>query len=120
MKTPRITLKGETLAACNRILNQTPIESYTHIFSILLKRYEHDLIEATNDYFRSTRVLDNTPSLPDKVSLQPDKVLDKAPSLPNKVSLQPDKVLDKAPSLPDKVPLQPKKTARQQLMDFED
>ncbi|NJM19896.1 MAG: hypothetical protein HC907_14965 [Richelia sp. SM1_7_0] len=82
MNTPRIPLKGETLAACNRILSQTPIESYTQIFSILLMRYEQDLIEATNGYLRPT-------SVPSKVPSQPDKV-------PNEAPAQPDKVPNKA------------------------
>lgn len=102
MNTPRIPLKGETLAACNRILSQTPIESYTQIFSILLMRYEQDLIEATNGYLRPTRVPNKAPSQPDKVPSQPNKV-------PNEAS-NGDK----------QVPVQPKKTSRQLLMDFED
>lgn len=124
MNNPRITLKGETLAACNRILSQTPVESYTQLLSILLMRYEQDLIEATNGYLRPTRVPNKAPLLTDKV---PNNEPDNVPSLPDKVAPLPDKVPNKAPTLPDKVTngdkqvsVQPKKTGKQLLMDLED
>lgn len=125
MSSPRITLKGATLSACNRILNQTPIETYTELFKLLLMRYEREFIEATNGYLRQSPVT----SHPDGVALQLNKVIDKSRSKPDQ--LHPDKVVAQ-PSMGAEEQIKPQsdrrvqvdpqqtKSAKQMLMDFDD
>lgn len=125
MSSPRITLKGATLSACNRILNQTPIETYTELFKLLLMRYEREFIEATNGYLRQSPVT----SHPDGVAPQPNKVIDK--SLIKPEQLYPDKVMaqpsmgaeeEVKPQSDRAVQVDPQRSlsAKQMLMDFDD
>ena len=108
MSSPRITLKGATLSACNRILNQTPIETYTELFKLLLMPVT---------------------SHPDGVVPHPNKVIDKPRPKPEQ--LYPDKVMAQ-PSMGAEEEVKPQsdravrvdpqqtKSAKQMLMDFDD
>lgn len=99
MSNPRITLKGVTLDACNRILSQTPIENYTELFKLLLMRYEQEFIAATNGYLRQG----SAPVQPD-VAPEITRIATRAPS--------------KAKSLPDKESEAPSITGQSMLTDF--
>mgnify|MGYP001804318904 FL=1 len=56
MSNPRITLKGEALQACNRILEETPLENYTEVLKLLTLRYEQDLIKSINELYGISRI----------------------------------------------------------------
>ena len=99
MSNPRITLKGVTLDACNRILSQTPIENYTELFKLLLMRYEQEFIAATNGYLRQG----SAPVQPDVVS---------------KLPLEATRAPSNAKSLPDKESEAPSRTGQSMLTDF--
>lgn len=144
MSNPRITLKGATLDACNRIIAQTPIENYTELFKLLLMRYEQEFIEATNGYLRQAKVasqlelvtpqpqLDTTqpPHCSSRTLTKPAKVLPKTELVtpqPELDTTQPDKGTSKAITKPTRVLPQPQldisqptKSAKQMLMDFTD
>ena len=102
----RVTLKGTTLDACNRILTQTPIESYSELFSMLLRRYEQDFIQACNGFLvpSSSQIRSTMVNSVQPVNPQPkEKEIDQ--QLPIKTHIAPP---------------QPKMSAKQMLMDFED
>ena len=99
MSNPRITLKGVTLDACNRILSQTPIENYTELFKLLLMRYEQEFIAATNGYLRQG----SAPVQPDLVP-EITRIATQAPT--------------KAKSSPDKESESPSRTGQSMLTDF--
>ena len=72
----RVTLKGTTLDACNRILTQTPIESYSELFSMLLRRYEQDFIQACNGFLvpSSSQIRSSMVNSVQPVNLQPIEI----------------------------------------------
>ncbi|MGB3641686.1 MAG: hypothetical protein WBA39_29530 [Rivularia sp. (in: cyanobacteria)] len=94
MNKPRFSLSNQALASADRILAQTDIESYSELFSLLLRRYEDDFIRATNGFFG------------DKVG--------------QKVTLDEQGGINE-PIKNNSGQINPKpKSAKQQLMDFED
>lgn len=107
MTNPRITLKGATLDACNRIIEQTPIENYTELFKLLLMRYEQEFIEATNGYLRQAQ--------PQLDTAQPEVVTTQTTDIPSSTPVNPDGDIPQ-PQLD--IP-KPGKSAKNMLMDFE-
>lgn len=103
----RVSITGATLDTADRILANTPIEGYSELFSLLLRRYEQDFIRACNGF----------------LSPQPGLTVPVIPQLTeqdNQLSPQPGLTGTNEPSKTNLEPTKLKKTAKQRLMDFED
>ena len=121
MNKRQFSLNKASKDCADRILAQTGIESYSELFNLLLRRYEHDFIQATNGFF-CPQVITNGDK---QVLVQPVVTNKESQMVTNgdkQVLVQPvvtNKDSQMVTNGDKQVQVPPKKTARQQLMDFE-